>query len=282
MSHALFVSMKLKTPFLLLATLIAGTTPAAQAATVVKIVPHRAVYQMSLAQSRQTSQIINAEGKMTYTLGDACDGWTNEQKLEMKYYYAQGQVVASMVSNASWEAKDGSRYSFAARSGSDGQENSAFRGEATRDDVKNGKVTYVVPQGKEGVLQPGTIFPNHHTVQILQAAADAEKMPNKIVFDGSDENGQSEISIFIGKPTPFAKDAFPDVKLHENPLIQGESWPIRMAFYPMKPDGAGMPDYEMTMDMLPNGVARSMLVDYGDFTVRGVLTMIETMPQNGC
>ncbi len=275
--------MNLKTPILLLTALMSGVAgPAYAAAPTIHITPHRAVYQMSLAQSRQSSQVINVQGKMTFSLGDACDGWTNEQKLEMKYYYAQGQVVDSMVSNASWEAKDGSRYTFTARSGSDGQESSAFRGAATRDDAKGGKVVYVVPKGKQTELQPGTIFPNHHTVQILQAAANAEGMPNKIVFDGSDENGQSEIGIFVGKPTSLAQDTYFDAKLTGNPLIQGNAWPVRMAFYPTKANDGGIPDYEMTMDMLPNGVVRGMLVDYGNFSVRGVLTLIEILPPNGC
>ena len=274
--------MNLKTCFVILAALLPGAVAPAHAAAITgKIAPHRAVYQMSLAQSRQSSQVINAEGKMTYSWGDACDGWTNEQKLVMKYYYVQGQVVESMISNASWEAKDGSRYTFTARSGSDGHENSAFRGEATVD-ATGGKVTYTLPKGKLGTLQQGTVFPNQHTVEILQAAAKAEKMPNKTVFDGSDETGQSEISIFIGKPMPLAKDANFDTKHIAMPLVQGDAWPVRMAFYPMKADNDGLPDYEMTMDMLPNGVARSMLVDYGDFSVRGVLISIEPLPANGC
>lgn len=259
-----------------------GASAAHAAAPIIKIMPHRAVYQMSLAQNRQASQVINAEGKMTYTWGDACDGWTNEQKLEMKYYYAQGQVVQSTISNASWEAKDGSRYTFNAHNGSDAHETSTFRGEATLD-ATGGKVVYSQPKGKKNaVLKAGTLFPNHHTVLILQAAAQGEKVPNKIVFDGSDETGQSEISVFVGKPAALAKDLNFDSKLATPPLVQGETWPVRMAFYPMKADDAGMPDYEMTMDMLPNGVARSMLVDYGDFSVRGVLTTIEALPPNGC
>lgn len=267
-----------------LGLLLTGTGAAAMAAppaAPVRIVPHRAVYQMNLAQNRQASQVVNAEGTMTFSWGDACDGWTNEQKLQMKYYYAQGQMLESTISNASWEAKDGSRYDFTARNTSSTSGSELFRGAATLDQ-HGGRVSYNMPKDRQMVLKAGTMFPNRHTAAIIYHAQRGDKMPNTVVFDGGDEDGQSEISIFIGNPSGPDLAQWADPALQRNSMLQGPSWPVRMAFYPLKDNDAGTPDYEMTMDLLPNGIARSVLVDYGDFSVRGVLTAIETLPGSGC
>ncbi|MEJ0063235.1 MAG: DUF1849 family protein [Alphaproteobacteria bacterium] len=251
------------------------------AAAGIQITPHRAIYQMRLEQSRQSSQIASTEGKMMFTINDACDGWTSEQKLDMKYYYVDGKDAANTIANSSWEAKDGTRYVFTARSTSNSQETATFRGQAELG-ATGGKAVYSEPKSKTVELKSAARFPTQHTLEILNYAARGEKIPNRIVFDGSDEYGQSEISIFVGKPSPLAAAMDITGKLRGNPLLQEDAWPVRMAFYPLEASEAGTPDYEMTIDLLPNGVARSMLVDYGDFSVRGTLTNLEALPAGGC
>lgn len=54
-----------------------------------------------------------------------------------------------------------------------------------------------------------------------------------------------------------------------------------MAFFPMDSDEAA-PEYEMSLKLLENGVAQSMLIDYGDFTVAAVLEKIEAIPRPRC
>jgi hypothetical protein len=72
-----------------------------------------------------------------------------------------------------------------------------------------------------------------------------------------------------------------DPKLKTNPLLEQPAWPVRMAFYKLNTE-TGEPDYEMNLTLLANGVARDMQLDYGDFSVSGVLTHIEPLPSAGC
>ena len=61
----------------------------------------------------------------------------------------------------------------------------------------------------------------------------------------------------------------------------GKAWPIRVAFFPTQSDSA-QPEYERSLHLLDNGIAESMQIDYGDFTVNAVLDKIEALPKSGC
>ncbi len=70
-------------------------------------------------------------------------------------------------------------------------------------------------------------------------------------------------------------------KMKNNPLLSPPSWPVRMAFFKIDTE-TGEPDYEMNLNLLANGVARTMQIDYGDFSVTGTLSDIEPIPAPGC
>jgi hypothetical protein len=101
------------------------------------------------------------------------------------------------------------------------------------------------------------------------------------VFDGSDEDGISDISAFIGPEEGQLQTAEADPKLKNNPVLDQQAWPVRMAFFKLDTE-TGEPDYEMNLTLLANGVARNMLLDYGDFSVSGTLSDIEALPPTNC
>ncbi len=272
--------------------LLAMLAPAAVAAP--KFAPHTAVYDLHLDQNRPNSQVLRADGKLTFTFSDACDGWTTDQHLELKFLYAQGQQATVTVKTSSWEANDGTSYTFASRTLNNGRETESFRGKARLDGKEGGSATYTLPKPKTVKIKPGTIFPNQHTAMIMQAALAGSKVPNQYVFDGTDEKAQSDVSVFLGKPQQLAEDKTVPEKLRQNPLLQGTAWPTQLAFFPLPAadsknakadddmDESGTPDYELKLDLLPNSVARGMLIDYGNFTVRGTIKSLESLPESGC
>ena len=46
--------------------------------------------------------------------------------------------------------------------------------------------------------------------------------------------------------------------------------------------GTANPEYELALDLLANGIARSMLLDYGDFAVDARLVQIQALPRPRC
>src|SRR5437588_4532117 len=88
------------------AILIAGALSCggAQAAD---IVPHHAVYSMSLGATHGDAGVTGAGGTMAYQWGEACDGWTVEQRYRLKMAYAESSAVSCVYYFVTWDDMDG-------------------------------------------------------------------------------------------------------------------------------------------------------------------------------
>ena len=48
------------------------------------VMPHRALYDLSLASTRASGGVVGVDGRMMFQWGDSCDGWTIEQRYRMR------------------------------------------------------------------------------------------------------------------------------------------------------------------------------------------------------
>lgn len=255
------------------------TTPDVTA-TKVEIKPHRAIYKMSLANIKNGSNVSDVNGKMLFEWADNCDGWAVQQHMQLHFSYAEGDETNINSTSLSWESKDGAQYNFNVKRLTNGEETEAYRGRANLQD-KAGRGVYSVPKDKQVTLDANTVFPSFHTRLILENAVTGNHLFSRRVFDGSDEAGLSDISAFIGKKMEANAGTEMNPALKDNPLLAVPSWPVRLAFF--KPDSeTGESDYEMDLTLLANGVARNMLIDYGDFSLSGVLSSLEALPPSSC
>ncbi len=262
--------------FWLLASGTAGAeTPSLS--SVNKIAPHRAIYAMALGKVKNGSPIQGATGTMLFEWADACEGWAIQQQMKLHFIYAEADEAEISSSVVTWESKDGKSYRFNVRRLTDGQEDESFKGLAKADE-KGGQAVYAVPKDrKETALPVDTLFPSAHTKLIIEKALAGEKLFTRPVFDGSDEEGLAYVSAFVGSKIERPRETEMNPELRKLPLLNQAAWPVRLAFY--KPeDQTGQPDYEMDLTLQANGVARSMSIDYGDFTVSGLLVSVEAIP----
>jgi hypothetical protein len=251
----------------------------APAANKMSITPHRAVYRMKMGPSRNGSAVSDVAGKMVFEWRDMCDSWATQQRLQLHFNYADGDDQELISSELATETKDGKSYSFNVRRTTGGQEPEAYRGKAAKNADGTVTVSSTSPEPKTMELPAGTLFPTEHTILILQKAVEGEQFFSRRVFDGSDEDGSNDISAFISPRRDKSKEPG-TAKLKKNPLLSGASWPIHLAFFKIVTE-TGEPDYEMDMNLLPNGVAQHMKVDYGEFSVLGTLEEVQALrPQN--
>lgn len=246
----------------------------------INIVPHRAIYTMSLGSVKNGSNISGVSGKMMFEWADSCDGWATTQQMQMHFVYSEGDESDATSNIVTWEAKDGHSYRFNVRRATNDKETESYRGKAALS-AHEGSGRYTIPKNKEVKLSSDTIFPSAHTTLILQKAVRGEKLFTRPVFDGADEDGLSDVSVFIGKRQDDPQAAEMNPSLKKNALLATPGWPVRLAFFKPKSE-TGEPDYEMNLFLQTNGVARSMQIDYGDFSVMGVLTELEALPSPGC
>jgi len=98
------------------------------------------------------------------------------------------------------------------------------------------------------------------------------------VFDGARLDGAFQVNAVIGRMRP---NAGPPVR-GDVGLLRQPSWSVRLAFFAAGDQGSANPEYELTLDLLANGVARSMVLDYGDFAVDARLVQLQALPRPRC
>ncbi len=262
--------MKLRfVPFLAVALIL--TVLFCPVVSVAQIVPHRALYKMSLDSVRTGSSISHVEGTMVFDWADACDGWAIQQRMNLRFTHNEGKDADIDSTVVMWEAKDGARYNFNVRRLINGKEDESYKGRA-RLGKDEGVIVYALPKERgESKIPLKTLFPSGHTKMIIKKAKAGEKFFTRRVFDGSDEEGSADVSAFIGAAI---KENHLGKELRSNPLLQVAAWPVRLAFF--LPDSQeGLPEYEMDLVLQENGIARSMVIDYGDFSVKGELVKLD-------
>jgi hypothetical protein len=259
-------------------TLAVATTTMAAAAWAGEpvLLTHRAVYAMSLASTQPGSGIAGATGTMTYQFSDSCDGWVVENRIAVTYSYTEGGQSDTTTDFLTWESKDGLKYRFRLRGTRDGQTTDDVEGTADLHGKRHaGEARYTRPRTMTIPLPPGTLFPTEHTVRLLDAARSDQRMLYRILFDGSDTEGPYDVSALIGHARAAeGADA-------ANPLLNAPSWPMRLAFYPVHGSDP-TPDFEMTLDYLPNGVSRTIVQSFKNFSLQGQLSSLKALPRKGC
>jgi hypothetical protein len=259
-----------------------GVLLLATPAGAVDISPHRALYSLTLDSTKTASGVAGASGAMYYEWGEACDGWTVDQRFRLRLVYAEEGTVEINSTLLTWESKDGLKYSFNEKRLRNGDVEDDIHGEAHVDGKdKGGTATFEKPDQTTMTLAPGVLFPTAHTLVLIQHAQAGDQFLARKVFDGAAVENAGEITAVIGpqlKPDPHG------AKPLDNPLLQRPSWRVSLAFFSADSDktDADTPDYQLTMRLLDNGVSQDMSLDYGDYVLKAKLDDIEALPKPSC
>ena len=100
------------------------------------------------------------------------------------------------------------------------------------------------------------------------------------MFDGARLDGAFQVNAVISRSTRAANA--PPVRGDVGLLRNQPSWNVRLAFFAAGDQGSANPEYELALDLLGNGIARSMLLDYGDFAVDARLVQLQALPRPRC
>ncbi len=257
-------------PAALLAVLC--TTAARSAAPDIPLAAHHAVYDLALDHV-QGSGTIAASGSMSYQVIDACTSWATQQQLKLRMVSRDGGSRELVSDYATLESKDGRHLTFDMKQLSDGAVSEQLRGEAVVDASGAGRVRYSLPQHLVVTLPPGTLFPMAHTAAIIHAARAGLKSLAPALFDGTGTDAEDTYVTILGwHPAP-------SVSSHPELAALGSSQ-VHVAFFSRKPD-AITPDYESAMRYFDNGVADRLIMDFGDFSMKGSLRALTLSKQPG-
>jgi hypothetical protein len=254
------------------------TIKAAPLLAEVVIAPHRAAYKLELKRTRRDSRVSEATGAMVYTWGETCDGWLVDQQFVLNVVRGDGNVMQLAADSSTWESKDGTRLRFNIKRERNGQEVEKIRGEARLDGENGaGVAVFEMPKPARIKLPKGTVFPTMHTLRLMRRAAEGAKVDRQLVFDGSELEPPGFVSAFIlplKNPKNQSEVILP-------PLWRQKVRKINLAFFSAL-GKAPEPEFEMLIALQDNGIASSLVLDYGDYAVRGTLARLKALKKPDC
>lgn len=248
--------------------------------------PHQALYELNLVKSRGSS-VDSTRGRILYTFtGSACEGYTSEFRQVSELRSGEDKVTLSDLRSTSWEDGDGKSYRFKIDSRMNDTDSNPVDGvaERTGDHVT---VKLKQPQVKTFTLDGNTVFPTQQIQRIIEAARAGKSVLELTVYDGSD-NGEKVYNTLsvIGQAISGDKViAAPDPSTTSEAMKSMTRWPVTVSYYDRdtKPtDGEQTPVYAMSFELYENGVSRSLMLDYNDFVVSGVLGKFDVKDSKPC
>ncbi|MGF1641802.1 MAG: EipB family protein [Rhodospirillales bacterium] len=265
-----------KCSWILLCLTLGALTPRDLAA--VELLAHRAVYRMSLLDVARGSDVIGADGTMLYRFARGCDGWTIENRTQLRLVYGGGVVAETVWTYASWEADDGLGFRFLARYDQNGRTIERLEGRATLS-AKGGGGTarFVRPEEKEVALPKGTLFPTEHMRVFVDAATAGETRLSRVVFDGASLDNPFLVNAVFA---PLAADGA-DALAAAAGLGSVPTWWTRMAFFPYYTASA-MPEFEIGANYRADGVADGITQHFDTFSLQVGLTALQALPPPDC
>ena len=276
-----------------------GSVPMASAIAVKKalkpvaspLVPHRAIYEITLANKKSAVSVSDVRGRMVFELtGSPCNGYTQNMRMITRITDERGKQTLSDIRSNTWENSAGKRFSFRSSQYFDQILQENVSGAATRNLKKKNIEVKIKEPGSAALELPGDVlFPTEHSLAILKAAKAKQSLLAVRIYDGSEQGqGFYQTYSFIGKERPSGNESHKKIsilgkKLSRLGLSSLRSWPVSISYF--KGQGGkedSIPSYELSFRLYPNGVSRDLLINYGDFSVKGSLDRIKYLRQRPC
>lgn len=268
------------------AIVVAGSAVLSSAqAQPVTLVPHRAIYDLKLVQSRGKASVQNARGRILYDLGgNACEGYTLQFRQVSELDTGEGRMMISDLRSTTWEEGAAKAFRFNSQNFLNEQpvDDVDGRGERQSDGIV---VTLSKPHEKKLNLEADVVFPNEHMRRIIEAGRAGKSVLELPVFDGS-ETGEKVYNTLavIGQAIP------PDIRMPTDaaanqPALAGlKRWPVTISYFERKPEASGeqTPIYSISFEAYENGISRNLTLDYNDFVIRGEMSSLDIKDSKGC
>lgn len=248
------------------------------------LLPHRAVYDLSLIEASERSGILGMNGRIVYEItGSKCEGFAVRFR-----FFTEVQTARKSFTNdqrsTSFESGDGRSFTFVNQSYLNGQLEQELRGSAERQgDVTN--VALSKPQELEVELG-GSIFMNEHVAMLVEAAKNHESFVTAKIFDGSNDGDELvDTTAIIGKVRPEIVELEGEPETVSSQFQDIAGWPVTVSYFTTSGvDGRGekLPDYQVTFLMHESGVSRDLKMKYSDYALKGDLKNIEFLKLNAC
>jgi hypothetical protein len=265
----------------------AGAPFAAQAEEdPVTLVPHRAVYELTLARARDAAQVASVRGRILYDFdGNACEGYTLKFRQVSELDSGEGKVSTSDLRSTTWEGGDAKRFKFNSENFLNQNLVDTVDGNAEHG-TKATAIDLAKPEHKVLDIDASVVFPTEHMVRVIEAARAEKSILDFPVYDGSD-TGEKVYNTL----TVIGHKLGPDDRKHDDaaanePKLSGIGrWPVTISYFEKakaQKSTEQTPVYAIGFELYENGISRALTLDYNDFAVTGKLSSLEIKQPKPC
>ncbi len=257
---------------------------AAEIPDAVSLVPHRAIYDLKLTQSRTNRSVEAVNGRILYDFsGNSCDGYALQFRQVSELNSGEGKAALSDLRTTTWEDGSATTFRFNSQNLLNETPVDSVDGQARRssDSVA---VNLTKPEAKRFDIDASMVFPTEHLRRIIAAAREGKTILELPVYDGS-ENGQKVYNTLtvIGHPIPPGERAPSDAAAGQPALAGMRRWPVTISYFdkPTK-EGEQTPAYSIAFEIYENGISRALVLDYNDFVLTGTMSSLEIKDAKPC
>lgn len=253
----------------------------------VEFAPHRAVYDLSLAEARSGSSVVNVRGRIVYELtGSLCDGYAQKMRFVTLTTNDRGETQSSDLRTSSWEDVAAQHFRFESSTLQDERESGRTQGLAERGAGQKAVVVRLKEPVVRSVELPGDVyFPIQHAMAVVEAARSGKTILAADLFDGAESGADVyATSTVIGRVYRGSK--LPSVSLpkrERTKLMSSPARPISISYFAKARARAdALPVYEMFYKFHDNGITSSLVIDQGDVVISGQLKQLTFLKKRAC
>jgi hypothetical protein len=256
------------------------------AAAPIALVPHRAIYDLSLGTTRSNSQLTGVRGRILYDFGGStCQGYSLEFRQVSELDTGEGKVSTSDLRSTTWEGADAKSFKFNSQNFVDENLIDSVDGHAEREPTKTA-VALEKPQQKSLSLAAGVVFPTEHMVRVIKAARAGQSVLSFPVYDGS-ETGDKVFDTLtvIGRDIGPGERNHDDAAAAEPKLASVPRWPVTVSYFERgkaDKDSEQLPAYAISFELYANGISRALSLDYNNFVINGKLSSLDIKDAGPC
>jgi hypothetical protein len=259
---------------------------AAGAAGAITLVPHRAIYDLTLGQSHGQRAIESVRGRILYDFsGSPCDGYNLQFRQVSELDNGEGKVSLSDLRAETWEDASAKTFRFNSENFVNQDIVDSVDGRAERGTDRLA-VRLSKPKQETFDLAADMVFPTEHIRRTIEAALEGKTILEFPVYDGS-ETGQKVYNTMtvIGHEIPPGAKVPTDAAAGKATLKNLRRWPVTISYFDKNTNeasGEQTPAYSIGFELYENGISRALLLDYGDFTVKGEMTQLDIKDSAPC
>jgi hypothetical protein len=252
----------------------------------IALVPHRAIYDLSLGATRSNAQVAGVRGRILYDFdGNTCQGYSLEFRQVSELDTGEGKVSTTDLRSTTWEGADAKSFKFTSQNFIDENLVDSVDGHAEREASKTA-VALEKPQQKSLSLAAGVVFPTEHMVRAINAAHAGQSVLSFPVYDGSETGDKVYDTLtVIGHQIGPGERNHDDAAASEAKLAEVPRWPVTVSYFERgkaADSSEQTPAYAISFELYANGISRALALDYNNFVITGKLASLEIKNAKPC